>query len=138
MQQILKETMIYKRIKCGNLIQGVNDYFIKNKNLFIEMDYYEETLSSYLSKNFKTIDSLIKLQWSKDLAFALDHLHLHEQSHKQININNIYVKDDKRLVLGEIGFTPLIPNNYSVYNSNECFDKRSDIWSLGCVFYEII
>lgn len=77
MQQILKETMIYKRIKCGNLIQGVNDYFIKNKNLFIEMDYYEETLSSYLLKNFQTIDSLTKLQWSKDLAFALDHLHLH-------------------------------------------------------------
>lgn len=54
------------------------------------------------------------------------------------NINNIFVTDDKRLVLGEIGFTPLIPNNYSFYNSNECFDKRSDIWSLGCVFYEIV
>ena len=59
-------------------------------------------------------------------------------NHTNKNINNIYVKDDKRLVLGEIGFTPLIPNNYSVYNSNECFDKRSDIWSLGCVFYEIV
>lgn len=137
MQNILKETIIYKRIKCGNLIQGVNDYFIKNQNLFIEMDYYEETLSSYLSKNFNSFDFDTKLQWTKDLAFALDYLHLHEQSHKKINTNNIFVTDNKRLVLGEIGFIPLMTNYFSVDNPNECFDMRSDIWSLGCVFYEI-
>lgn len=40
LKQVLKETITLSRIKCDGLIQNVSSYFIENKNLFIEMDYY--------------------------------------------------------------------------------------------------
>ena len=67
--------------------------------------------------------------------------------------SNIYLKNEKRVILGEIGFKHEIdlfrndPDNYEniLYYANEYFnediDKISlsfDIWSLGVVFWEIL
>jgi len=41
--------------------------------------------------------------WFKDLTFAIDYLHTHNQAHLKIYPQNIFVKND-RLILGEIGF----------------------------------
>ncbi len=64
------------------------------------------------------------------------------------SLRNIFVKND-RSILGEIGFTHEIANynedldDNFLYYPNEYFDEKPiiensfDIWSLGCVFYEI-
>ena len=73
----------------------------------------------------------IKNVWCKDLAFAVDYLHTHNQVHLKIYPQNIFIKND-HLVLGEIGFkTQLIhyqestESNY--YSKDEGFSLEFDI-----------
>lgn len=41
LKEILKESIIFKRIECTNIFQGITNYFIINKFPFLEMDFYE-------------------------------------------------------------------------------------------------
>ena len=106
LKQVLKETIVLNRIKCDDLIHGISRYFIENKTLFILMENLElqESLSSVLSLNVDDSNTLNKkYMWCRDIAFAVDYLHTHNQPHLKIYPKNIFVKND-RLILGEIGF----------------------------------
>lgn len=114
-QEILKETITINRINCGNLIQGIKKYYIENKILYIELDDYNDDeyvrLSTFLEKNHETLTSQEKIKMCLDLIFATDYLHLHNQTHKKIYPENIFVTKEKRLILGEIGFRSEISKN---------------------------
>ena len=47
LERILKETIVLKRIKLENSLQGVIDYFIENKQLYIVQDYLDENNKLY-------------------------------------------------------------------------------------------
>ncbi len=91
-------------------------------------------------KSDDTIVPDIKCMWCKDLAFAIDYLHTHNQAHLKIYPQNIFVKND-RLILGEIGFKTQLkhyknlsdeivlycPKGYSDSSFN-AFDLFFDAW----------
>lgn len=119
LEQTLREAIVYKRLTFDNLIQGVLDFFIENKELYIVMDYFDgdKTLANYVCTEipFETV-----VKWSLDLAISLDYLHLHNQSHGKITVDNIFINENNRLVLGEMAFT----------HENETKCQESDIETL--------
>ena len=146
LENVLKEVIVLNRIKCSNLIHDITSYFIENKTLFVLMNYFEYERLDHRLNNFnsrKDNDFVLKAAWLTDLAFALDYLHLHLQAHKMICSHNIYIiPDSERLFLGEIGIKEFA-NNEDVYmkdylSPEKNYDLNCDIWSLGCVFYEIV
>lgn len=91
------------------------------------------------------------LAWFRDLAFALDWLHLHLFAHKMICPANIFLSKN-RLVLGEFGhkvalklgtcfdmrdFTAPAHDNDALISSVN-LAMKNDMWSLGCVFLEMV
>lgn len=143
LKSILRETIVVNRIRGDNLFQSIQKYSIKNKTLIIDLEKYEQTLTNYKNNLVELIIEK-KLILLKDLAFALDYLHLHLQSHKRLNPDNIYVRNG-RLILGQLGFTCEVleeTNNLDYYpyeyHVNKEIDLSTDIFSLGCLFYEII
>ncbi len=77
--------------------------------------------------NLESLDSRLILKeenlftkhlWCKDLAFAIDFLHTHNQAHLKIYPQNIFVKND-RLILGEIGFKTQLANYMAKENVEE-------------------
>ena len=126
LEKTLGEAIVYKRLKCENLIQGVLDFFIENKELYIVMDYFDEdkTLANYLTEEIPPFQTIIN--WYLDLAFSVDYLHLHNQSHGKIKADNIFINENNRLVLGEMAFT----------QENETKCKESDIETLYNLFSE--
>lgn len=121
MKQALKETIILTRIKCDDLISGFLGYFIENKTLYIVMPYNSEpTLESKLSNLKKDeLDLFTKYTWCNGLAFGLDYLHLHNQTHKKIYPKNIFFRWN-RLLIGEIGLTvQVLENKLFKINSKE-------------------
>ena len=47
LMQVLKESIILTRIKCGNnLIQNFNSYFIENKQLYLATNHYEVIITN--------------------------------------------------------------------------------------------
>ena len=126
LRRTLQETIVYKRIKCDNLIHGVLDYFIENKELYIVINYYDEenNLTNFISnENIEVINQMI-VNWCLDLAFAVDYLHTHDVPHGKINLENVYVNENNRLELGEMSFT------HEKVDSTEKNSKKSDISSL--------
>jgi serine/threonine protein kinase len=126
----VKQTILLKRIKTGNLIQGITDYCIINKILYIKMKYIdnETVLNEIKLKNINNDETVI-IRYLKDVAFALDFLHMHNQSHNKIKLDNMFVNNENRLILGEIGFE---------IDSNEIFGFQNDIQKLGNVFRQIL
>jgi hypothetical protein len=46
LKQVLKESIILTRVKCGYLIQNFNSYFIENKFLYVVTNHYEVIITN--------------------------------------------------------------------------------------------
>ncbi len=54
---------------------------------------------------------------------------MHNQTHNKIQLDNIFVNNENRLILGEIGFE---------IDTNEKYTVQNDIQKLGNVFKQIL
>jgi serine/threonine protein kinase len=94
-----------------------------------------------------------KKSWMLDICEALLFLRKESIVHGDVKPSNILVYEDDRIKLGDFGCSVLVSSNTVnsvavtcgtiIYNSPETLDKnemshKSDIWSLGCLFYELI
>ena len=91
------------------------------------------------------------LSWLAELSLALSHLHKQHILHRDVKTSNIFVTADCTLKLGDFGLARTWQSEESItsrvgspfYMSPEIclhnpYGSASDLWSLGCVLYEII
>jgi len=90
-------------------------------------------------------------EYSRQLSSALDHMHKKRIMHRDVKPANIFVSMDGSLKLGDLGLgrffssqtleafskvgTPLYMSPEVLHGAG--YDMRSDVWSLGCVLYEL-
>jgi serine/threonine protein kinase len=95
------------------------------------------------------------------LVQALEHLHRHRVAHRDVKCGNVFLFRSGRVVLGDFGASKLLPASSGsdsepeaqalastvvgspLYMSPEMLEGEphgfaTDIWSLGCVFYEML
>lgn len=147
-----KEIEILSKINHPNIIKilefGVNDDYV-----FYVMPYFKNgDLASHLKEI--SLDQKTATKSIIDIAHGLMELHKHGIIHRDLKPHNILRNDDGTLVIADLGIAKdlsmageitmkgeLLGTPY--YMSPEQFtdmdiDHRSDIYSLGVIFYELL
>ncbi|KAL0236951.1 hypothetical protein PCE1_000348 [Barthelona sp. PCE] len=128
--------------------------FIHQKSLCIVMDFAEngdlyEAIKKRRGRHFSEGQIW---KWFTQICLALKHVHDRKILHRDLKTQNIFINKDNTLSLGDFGIARVLKSTMECavtaigtpyYLSPEiCEDKpynmKSDIWSLGCILYEMV
>ncbi|CAD8094594.1 unnamed protein product [Paramecium primaurelia] len=142
------ELQALQNLKHPHIIK-LKEFYMNYADCYIVTNYIEgESLAKFLRYNkkicIKEINSILK-----QLFEVLSYIHQNGFIHRDIKPENIlYNKDHKFITLIDFGFATRIGlQEYSAgtpgYTAPELFDnvistEKCDIFSLGCILYEII
>jgi serine/threonine protein kinase len=151
MRRFINESKAVAMMDHTNIVK-ILDVSVKTEHKFIVMEYIKGiTLRDYMNKKEK-------LNWQEACAFiiqilqALDHAHMRGVIHRDIKPQNIMIMEGGFIKVADFGIAK-IPNAETVtmvdhavgtiyYISPEQargkkIDARSDLYSLGVMFYEM-
>ena len=151
-RRFINESKAVAMMDHANIVK-ILDVSVKTEQKFIVMEYIKGiTLRDYMSKK-------VRLSWQEATAFiaqilqALDHAHMRGVIHRDIKPQNIMIMEGGFIKVADFGIAKL-PNAETVtmidhavgtiyYISPEQargkkIDPRSDLYSLGVMFYEML
>lgn len=159
-KSILREVNILQNIKHRNIIELKYVFYgrdidiklagenIETASLYLVFEYCDLDLLSFPKKytlNLKHIKYIIF-----QLLLAIAHLHSNNYIHRDIKPENVFIGANGKIKLGDLGLSVeksynMTPNVVTLwYRSPEnlkksiSYDQKVDIWSLGCLFGELI
>ena len=153
-EEIIIELKILFFHDCEYLLKGIDlftHYKNRNSYLCIITEFAENIdLQTYI-KNKKLSESEI---WDiyEQLLIGLNYLHNYNIIHRDIKTTNILIKKNKKILIGDFGISKILKNKYNFTNTiigtpyfmspelvkGNSYNKKADIWSLGCLLYEIV
>eukprot|EP01080_Neovahlkampfia_damariscottae_P004000 gene4000-7256_t len=159
MNHALNESLLTKNLTHENLVQYYDMYFDqkskKKRILCLVMEFLENgDLQQLLQKkiiqgSFLTEKEL--LDYFKQILKGLVYFHSKNLIHRDLKPENFFLTNDyKTLKIGDFGLIkPETDESKSTAGTNrymspevmagrETYNKKADIWSLGCSFYEMM
>lgn len=146
-----REAQILAQLSHKNIV-AVYDIIEKNQDQYIIMEYlHGKTLEDILEEE-KVISLEKSLDFVSNICLALDYIHKKNIVHRDIKPSNIMILEDGTAKVTDFGVTrdlnsATMTNDGSLVGTiayaspeqdSKDLDGRSDIFSLGIVFYEIV
>eukprot|EP00792_Barthelona_sp_PAP020_P006095 TRINITY_DN2906_c0_g1_i1.p1 TRINITY_DN2906_c0_g1~~TRINITY_DN2906_c0_g1_i1.p1 ORF type:complete len:771 (-),score=263.65 TRINITY_DN2906_c0_g1_i1:118-2400(-) len=153
-REALNEIRVLSQLNHPFIVR-YRDSFVENRVLHIVMDYAEKGDLHKMIKERSTRGVLFSEDqiwtWFVQMCLALKHVHDRKILHRDLKTQNIFLTKDRNVAMGDFGIARVLKNTMDCahtaigtpyYLSPEiCEDKpynnKSDIWSLGCVLYEM-
>ncbi|MDH4260101.1 MAG: serine/threonine protein kinase [Gammaproteobacteria bacterium] len=149
--RFLREYQIGAGIHHPNVAR-VHDFGVSDENAFIAMEYFPlGDLRARVKGGMKPLQALIFL---RQMAEALKVLHAAGVLHRDLKPGNVMLRDENSVALIDYGLSKQIELDAANTGSGEIFgtpyymspeqghgrvtDERSDIYSLGIIFYEML
>lgn len=146
-----KETQILSYLHHPNII-GYRGSFLERNIFHIVMDYADD---GDLGEKISAAQDYFKedqiLHWFVQICLALKHIHDRKILHRDLKTQNVFMMKNDVVKLGDFGISKVLDHTTSFaktsigtpyYLSPEIcegkpYNAKSDIWSLGCVLYEM-
>ena len=156
----LREIMIMKRLRHKNILQLLEVVISKpteknnfKSNAYLVFEYMEHDLCSIICSNFSYEKSQIKYILY-ELLLGLQYLHQNNILHRDIKTLNILLNNKGEVKIGDFGLSRIYAENAKrkytnrvatlyyrapeLLLGNTVYGGEIDVWSLGCVFWEIL
>jgi NIMA (never in mitosis gene a)-related kinase len=146
------EATILSKINC-QFVCRYFDSFMDRHSINIVMEYCENgDLGKFLKKQMgRSLSEEQVWRFFLEMALGLHYLHSFKILHRDIKTINMFLGKDNRIKIGDLGVAKLLNQTSNMahtivgtpyYLSPElCEEKpynhKSDVWSLGCVLYEL-
>jgi len=150
----LKEVRILQNLSHPNIVKYL-DWFIEGNELIILFEWAEagdlkRQVRKALEKKAR-FDERVIWKYFAQIADAIHHMHERRIMHRDLKPANIFLTLSGCVKVGDLGLGRLFSENTMeahtkvgtpLYMSPEVlrgngYDWKSDIWSLGCVLYEL-
>ena len=149
--RFLREYQIAAAIEHPNIAR-VHDFGVADDHAFIAMEYFP--LGDLRGRIKQGIHPLRALTFLRQMAEALKVLHGAGVLHRDLKPGNVMLRDELSLALIDYGLSKHVDFDATLTNSGEIFgtpyymspeqghghdtDARSDIYSIGIIFYEML
>lgn len=153
--ECLKEVKVLQSLDHSNIVKW-HTSFIQDNELIIVLEWAEAgdlgNILKQRSEQGQYFSSEHVWDLFKQICSALKHMHERRMMHRDLKPSNVFVKADGTLKLGDLGLSRYFSSGTLLahtivgtpyYMSPECirgepYNFSSDIWSLGCLLYELI
>jgi DNA-binding response OmpR family regulator len=149
--RFLREYQIAASIDHPNVAR-VHDFGVADDHAFIAMEYFP--LGDLRARIKQGIDPLRAVTFLRQMAEALKVLHDAGVLHRDLKPGNVMLRDERSLALIDYGLSKHVELDATLTHSGEIFgtpyymspeqghgretDARSDIYSIGIIFYEML
>eukprot|EP00794_Sanderia_malayensis_P007278 gene7278-8089_t len=147
-----REVKVLAHLKHPNIV-SYQESFEGMGNLYIVMDYCEggdlyQKLVTQKGTNFSEAQIL---DYFVQICLALKHIHDRKILHRDLKSQNIFLTKHGIVKLGDFGIARVLKSTVELARTcigtpyylspeiceNRPYNNKSDIWSLGCVLYEL-
>ncbi|EEH51879.1 uncharacterized protein MICPUCDRAFT_23075, partial [Micromonas pusilla CCMP1545] len=155
-EEALREAQLLSALRHPNII-AYKESFIEDadKTLVIVTAYAEEgDLFTHIKRARESGRRFRRrqlLDWVTQIALALDHIHALRVMHRDLKTQNIFLGRGGVVKLGDFGISKVLERTDDFATTvtgtpyylapevctNQPYTLKSDVWSLGCVAYEI-
>ncbi|XP_032878159.1 serine/threonine-protein kinase Nek5-like isoform X3 [Amblyraja radiata] len=148
-----KEVTLLEKMKHPNIVTFV-DSFEERQNLYIVMEYCDggDLMQRVNMQHGVRFDEEQILDWFVQICLGLKHIHDRKVLHRDIKAQNIFLCNNGNTAkLGDFGIARMLNNTMELAHTcigtpyylspeiceNRPYNNKTDIWSLGCVLYEL-
>ncbi|XP_028904293.1 serine/threonine-protein kinase Nek5 isoform X1 [Ornithorhynchus anatinus] len=148
-----KEVILLAKMKHPNIVAFFSSLQEKNK-LYIVMEYCDggDLMRRINSQRGVLFSEEQILGWFVQISLGLKHIHDRKILHRDIKAQNIFLSHNGMVAkLGDFGIARVLNNTMELARTcvgtpyylspeicqNKPYNNKTDIWSLGCVLYEL-
>ena len=151
-EKAMSEITILSNLKHTNIIK-YRGCKITDNSIFILMDYAEggDLSTKIKERNLTKFSEEQIIDWFTQICLAVKYLHDRKIIHRDIKPGNIFLDSKGIVKLGDFGLAKYLPNTQAFAKTatgspyylppeickGEQYNFSADIWSLGCVLYEL-
>ena len=150
-KSIKRETDIMRQLNHPYIIKLYDTIIDENtENVYLVMEYFEKgDLAKYLNK--RPLKEKYALKYLKQISEAIKYLLERNIIHRDLKPNNILMTKAGNIRISDFGFARYFENEYLLQTicgsplymapeiiKNKKYDYKSDLWSIGVIFYEML
>ncbi|KAM8784584.1 serine/threonine-protein kinase Nek3-like [Rhynchonycteris naso] len=151
-QDSRKEAVLLAKMKHPNIV-AFKESFEAEGYLYIVMEYCDggDLMQKIQHQKGKLFPENMILNWFTQMCLGVNHIHKKHVLHRDIKSKNIFLTQNGKVKLGDFGSARLLSSTMAFACTyvgtpyyvppeiweNMPYNNKSDIWSLGCILYEL-